>query len=272
MKYWIVPCRPSTFLVETALKANEDEGGNTFVDWRQSYDFAVGDIVFIYEMYPKSQVSYRMEVVATELDFDQSTDKEVFWKDKALFYDGLGAHKYTRFRLINTLPDGFMTSAVLREHGFARPIKGVIQVNDEKLLAFMCGDATESDVGNDTTENLGLGESASFVEGELQEVVCTRYERNREAREACIALKGYSCAVCGMDFESRYGEIGTGFIHVHHVVPISSIGDNYQVNPATDLVPVCPNCHNMLHRRNPPYSIVELRMLFEEYKTIDRKA
>ena len=51
-----------------------------------------------------------------------------------------------------------------------------------------------------------------------------------------------------MDFEETYGELGRGFIHVHHLVPISSIGKTYQIDPINDLAPVCPNCHAMLHR------------------------
>ena len=61
------------------------------------------------------------------------------------------------------------------------------------------------------------------------------------------------------DFEQTYGEIGKGFIHVHHLTPVSSIGKEYRLNPQTDLVPVCPNCHNMLHRKEPPYTIAELQ-------------
>ena len=51
-----------------------------------------------------------------------------------------------------------------------------------------------------------------------------------------------------MDFENMYGELGKGFIHVHHIVPISMIGKEYKIDPIKDLVPVCPNCHAMLHR------------------------
>jgi 5-methylcytosine-specific restriction protein A len=51
-----------------------------------------------------------------------------------------------------------------------------------------------------------------------------------------------------MDFEKMYGELGRGFIHIHHVVPISTIGKEYLLDPVKDLVPVCPNCHAMLHR------------------------
>lgn len=98
-----------------------------------------------------------------------------------------------------------------------------------------------------------------FNEGELKHVTTNRYERNREAREKCIALKGCRCAVCGIDFKETYGEIGEGFIHVHHVMPISSKGKDYKLNIENDLVPVCPNCHAMMHRNNPPFTVVELK-------------
>lgn len=98
-----------------------------------------------------------------------------------------------------------------------------------------------------------------FNEGELRQVMTNRYERNHEAREKCIALKGRRCAVCGIDFKETYGEIGEGFIHVHHVTPISSKGKDYKLDIDNDLVPVCPNCHAMMHRRNPPFSVAELK-------------
>ncbi|MBQ7426534.1 MAG: HNH endonuclease [Prevotella sp.] len=64
-----------------------------------------------------------------------------------------------------------------------------------------------------------------------------------------------------MDFEEKYGEIGRGFIHVHHLIPISSIGEDYVIDPINHLVPVCPNCHNMLHRKDPPLTPEELKKL-----------
>ena len=259
MKYWFVPCRESTFLVDAALKANQNEKGNTFVDWRQSNNFAVGDIVFIYKMFPKSQISYRMEVTAIDLNIDEATDKEVFWKDKSLFYDGFGTHKYVRFSLLVEYPDGMFGLEELRSHGLIWKTQSVKECTNERLLAYLNGEITEDGSEKDSSGTDSLGEPGTFTEGELHEVVCNQYERNRKAREACITLKGYRCAVCGMDFESLYGEIGRGFIHVHHLIPISSIGESYDVNPATDLVPVCPNCHNILHKKEPPYTIEELK-------------
>ena len=93
-----------------------------------------------------------------------------------------------------------------------------------------------------------LPDSNSIFEGAKKSVIVNQYERNPIARQKCIETNGCKCKVCGMDFEEKYGEIGRGFIHVHHVVPISTIGESYQIDPIKDLVPVCPNCHAMLHR------------------------
>lgn len=98
-----------------------------------------------------------------------------------------------------------------------------------------------------------------FIEGARIESTVTRYERNSAARKECLDYYGYSCTVCGVNFEKVYGDIGKSYIHVHHEVEISTIGQEYEVDPINDLKPVCPNCHAMLHKRKPAYSIDELR-------------
>lgn len=98
-----------------------------------------------------------------------------------------------------------------------------------------------------------------FYEGASQQITVNTYERNAKARSACIEHYGAKCIVCGFDFQGKYGEIGKDFIHVHHTKPLGEIGAEYKVDPINDLCPVCPNCHAMLHRRKPPFSINELR-------------
>ncbi|MFY3791127.1 EVE domain-containing protein [Ureibacillus sp. MALMAid1270] len=98
----------------------------------------------------------------------------------------------------------------------------------------------------------------TLKEGSVQSVFVNKYERNPLARERCLEVHGYLCAVCDFDFEETYGEIGKNFIHVHHLVSLSDIGEEYEIDPVEDLVPVCPNCHAMLHRKNPPYTVQEM--------------
>lgn len=102
---------------------------------------------------------------------------------------------------------------------------------------------------------------STYREGAVHKVFANRYERDPAARKACISHHGEACVVCNIQFESRYGERGRGFIHVHHLVPLSELGPDREVNPRTDLRPVCPNCHAMLHRGQRLLSPEELRSL-----------
>ena len=74
--------------------------------------------------------------------------------------------------------------------------------------------------------------------------------------------------MCGFDFERVYGKIGGGFIHIHHLVPMNmrASAKPYEIDPINDLVPVCPNCHAMLHKQNPPYTIEELRAIIKRHQ------
>ena len=103
----------------------------------------------------------------------------------------------------------------------------------------------------------------SFWEGAVNKVWVNKYERNPWARRECIKHYGITCQVCEMDFESRYGELGKDFIHVHHLIQLSSIKEKYEVDPINDLIPVCPNCHSMIHKKNPAYTIAELKKLIQ---------
>jgi 5-methylcytosine-specific restriction protein A len=101
-------------------------------------------------------------------------------------------------------------------------------------------------------------------EGTKAGVLVNRYERNRKNRELCIEAHKAVCSVCGFDFSRIYGEIGKGYIHVHHLNPLAaSKGKLHKVDPVKDLRPVCPNFHEMLHRIYPPYTIEQLQKLIE---------
>lgn len=104
-----------------------------------------------------------------------------------------------------------------------------------------------------------IRESEPVIEGAKTTVTVNRYERNRNARAVCIEKHGIICSVCEFNFEETYGKVGAGFIHVHHVKPLGELGEEYELDPARDLMPVCPNCHAMLHRKSPALSISELK-------------
>ena len=102
-------------------------------------------------------------------------------------------------------------------------------------------------------------EPDGYPEGASSRISVNVYERNRDARTKCIEHFGYTCQVCEFDFGATYGQLGKDYIHVHHLVPLSEIKASYQVNPITDLIPVCPNCHAMIHRTRPALSVATVR-------------
>lgn len=104
-----------------------------------------------------------------------------------------------------------------------------------------------------------------FTEGVSKTVTVNQYERSAVARSKCLSHHGYKCAVCSFDFEKTYGEIGKNYIHVHHIIPISEIGKEYEINPVTDLIPVCPNCHAMIHVTRPALSVNQLKKTIENH-------
>lgn len=99
------------------------------------------------------------------------------------------------------------------------------------------------------------------IEGARRLVYVNSYERSRSAREACKRIHKPICAACGFDFGIAYGSGFIGYIHVHHLVRLADIGEEYQVDPRTDMIPVCPNCHAVIHSQDPPLSIDSVRKL-----------
>jgi hypothetical protein len=116
-------------------------------------------------------------------------------------------------------------------------------------------------------------ERQKFTEGRATKALVKRIERSSEARRACIehymrenGWDHIECAICTFSFNQKYGEIGDGFIHIHHLKPLHEIDEEYQVNPEDDLVPVCPNCHAMLHKETPPLTVKKLQKCIAKTK------
>ena len=268
MKYWIVPSNDHTFRIGDAIAAQ-----NGMADWRTD-KFSEGDIVFIYKTIPEKRIHYKMEVVKVKLRFDEVLEQEPFWTDKNQYYGDITSY-CARLKLLEEYSDNILSLHHLHEHGYEGIPRSVREIKDGGLLDFLLH--PHQMVNEDVYDVDYPEDDDKLYEGALVKVMANKYERNQKARRECVAKKGYQCLVCGRDFEATYGEIGKNFIHVHHLTPISSIGQEYELNVDTDLAPVCPNCHYMLHRKDPPYTIVELKEILarqnveEEVKPKRRK-
>lgn len=117
--------------------------------------------------------------------------------------------------------------------------------------------AADDAIGRRLPEELDPAEA--LIEGAAITVPVNVFERNPAARIKCIEHHGYKCVVCSFDFEEFYGPVGRHYIHVHHVVPLSELRAVHEVDPIKDMVPVCPNCHSIIHSTRPALGVDQLR-------------
>jgi len=120
-----------------------------------------------------------------------------------------------------------------------------------------------SDYEPDFTKDNDLEERRRYVKHR-------RIERNSKNAREVKKIRGYICEACGFDFESFYGKISFNkknekFIEAHHLVPLSNLpeGKPLMFNAKEDFRVLCSNCHRMVHRKNPPYTIEELKSLIK---------
>lgn len=107
------------------------------------------------------------------------------------------------------------------------------------------------------------------TEGAAKQYYGKRYERDPKNRKIALEVHGTVCVICGFDFEKVYGDRGMGFIEVHHTVPLSSYDEEHTVNPETDLVPVCANCHRIIHRRRDKVlNIEEMKLILSSLSSL----
>lgn len=106
-----------------------------------------------------------------------------------------------------------------------------------------------------------ISDDPHYPEGAKKTVIVNAFERNPDARRRCLDHYGYDCAVCGVSLEDQYGDAGRELIHVHHLRRLADIAGSYNVDPTLDLRPVCLNCHAVIHRASPPYSIDDVRAI-----------
>ncbi|WP_378182104.1 HNH endonuclease [Aquimarina sp. SS2-1] len=155
---------------------------------------------------------------------------KIYHSDENKNKEGIGPSKISRF------------DPVLEE-------KQLIQIDGEYFASSIYG------LNNIAEE---IPSYQSFEEGAKYTITVNAYERNPEARKKCLEHYGFKCQACQFDFEDTYGELGKNYIHVHHRVPLYQINSSYMCDPIKDLIPLCANCHSMIHRRRKTLSLQTL--------------
>ncbi|MGY3190391.1 HNH endonuclease [Lysinibacillus sp. TE18511] len=105
-------------------------------------------------------------------------------------------------------------------------------------------------------------------EGMIKVKTHIKYERSLKNRAKAIEIHGTICKACGFNFNEYYGvELARHFIEIHHVVPLSELEEGKPIDPNTDLIPLCSNCHSMIHKkRDLTLSVDDLREIIKEQR------
>ena len=157
---------------------------------------------------------------------------------------------------LRTALKAYMDFILYYEEGHNNTVRRIERDIHQKYCNVLCEIYKNRAIENEMNE---------FWEGELGEATIATHKRNIQARNKCIQSKGTKCFICGFDFEKTYGDLGKGFIHIHHIPPLSGRDGLYEIDVENDLFPVCPNCHAMLHRRkDSTLSVDELKRIIQQ--------
>ena len=254
---WIISANEKIYRCKEAFEALE------YVDWGQVRNYEIGDYVYIYFVAPIKRIKYKCVIVKKDIPFNEVIPDKEFWV-KEEYYEKSKEGLHIRLKLIAETDMEELSYEKLLENGLKGAPMGPMKLGEDKqdlkkyIESYFCS--------FDENEKLQeeVEESEDYYEGLGVKVTINKYERNTEARRKCIEYNGCKCKVCGINFEEVYGDVGKGFIHVHHITPISEINAEYKVDYKNDLIPVCPNCHAMLHRKvnGNVASIEELKTIF----------
>ncbi|WP_036132418.1 HNH endonuclease [Marinobacter nitratireducens] len=142
-----------------------------------------------------------------------------------------------------------------------RSVRDISQAVFEHILS----KATSLPLTSDSGRDGGQGRlTSTSIEGKKKVVYSTVYERDSNLRAQAIEIHGLTCKACGFNFGETYGPYGKGLIHIHHIRPLFEAGEAQYVNPETDLVPLCANCHTIVHRRrNRTLTVDEVKSLIQ---------
>lgn len=123
----------------------------------------------------------------------------------------------------------------------------------------------ESLVYNETLPSGSAGKEADETAGMLVEDLRRfrlhkRIERNAVLAREVKRLQGTRCSACRLSFKEFYGSLGEGYIEAHHLTPVAQLkGQRLRLDPKTDFVVLCTNCHAMIHRYPDPSDLEGFR-------------
>lgn len=274
MANWLVTVNYDEFDLEKAFDALP------VIYWKNSVKtegkgLQINDIVFAYVTKPISKVVYQFRVSGFASPSEYPLTQKAFWKDTK---QPANINGYAVFEKLKKLDKSTLSYKYFVQQSLIpdAPIQGRRTDRDKAVddpirifLAHIVNEFNNETIAIDYPDEAYVNNQL-FPEGAKLTVQVNRYERNPEARAKCIEIHGTRCEICKMSFAETYGFFAKDFIHVHHKTPLHQISESYEVNPETDLIPVCPNCHAMLHRQENGCSMTveRLKQLYNVSKSL----
>lgn len=163
------------------------------------------------------------------------------------------------FETVNASLNQGISTRLISEGDASNNLMNEIQKTLDSLIQSDLESTIQSDIYAEDVEN-GKGLNDLIKEGRAGYYYGKKYERNPINRKRAIEIHGLVCKACDFDFEKFYGEHGKNFIEIHHIKPLSTLDEEMVIDPEYDLVPLCSNCHRMVHRKKENVlSVEELR-------------
>lgn len=228
MSTFILPSNPNIYDAKNAFNDLHT------IHWVQhnNKSVSIGDIIYIYESKPTQRIILKTQVIGRDIYSYHIDDSKYSASD----IDFSSKGPWLTLRLIENI-DTCISLKDLHELGLKGNIQSLRRLDDDmaNALDFLIRDYSELT-------------SILVTEGKKTKVYSTRYERSTKNRQAAILIHGLNCKACGFNFEKKYGTLGHEFIEIHHKNPLYLNNTEINIDPRNDLVPLCSNCHRMIHR------------------------
>ncbi|MGL4971692.1 MAG: HNH endonuclease [Culicoidibacterales bacterium] len=261
---------------------------NSFIDWKKTANFEVGDIIYIYVSKPVSAICFVGKVTKIDMDFTECIDDREFWMDETKYEaakDGL----YNRIQFLGAIDSEKASLEILKEKGLKaapqRPMRikdvdlaeylqklcdyrdnnGVVyyEVNEEKTnLDQALAHLKESKITFSGVKKLAL---APFINEQQQK----SYQRDASIAAKSIAIANYQCEIDNNHPSFIRRTNNENYTEAHHLIPMNAQGDfKYSLDIEENIVSLCSNCHNCLHynQRKVLLEQVGLQIEFNDLK------
>lgn len=268
MNYYIYIWNPDKWKwldqVEAICKVNNEEYYSQVWSSQNLQKIKKGDIFFLLQTGEKNKGIIGLGVI------DGIAKNLPVWEDIRAKKGETEDKAILSFKVLSDTPI-LSRDELLEKYPNPTNSKWIIQTNGQQCqneLAELLLKSIERIIGNITEDTAHVSGEKYYADGKTRKVTVTTYDRNPKAREACLTEYGYICSICNFDFYQNYGVLGRNFIEVHHLNQLADVAVEHEIDPKKDLRPVCSNCHRMLHRKRPAYSIEELKEIIKNNKFI----